>query len=77
MAEISGMERPDLYMLPQIKDRMTFLYLEHCQINRDDSAITVKDERGVVHIPAASISVLLLGPGSNITHRSWICPCWS
>lgn len=70
MADIPGMEKPDLYTLPQIKDRMTFLYLEHCQINREDSAITVKDERGVVHIPAAAISVLLLGPGSNITHRA-------
>ena len=32
-----GMERPDLQSLPQISDRMTFLYLEHCQLNREDS----------------------------------------
>ena len=63
------MEKPDLQALPQIRDRLTFLYLEHCTINREDSAITVRDEQGIVHIPAAAISVLLLGPGTTITHR--------
>ena len=70
MNTISGMERASLQMLPQLQDRMTFLYLERCQLNREESAITVRDERGVVHIPAAQISVLLLGPGSTITHRA-------
>ena len=45
MNEASGMIRPELQALPQIRDRMTFLYLEHCQLNRDDSAITFRDER--------------------------------
>jgi len=64
-------------------DRMTFLYLEHCKINRQDSAITVFDEKGVTHIPSGIISVLLLGPGTEITHRameligdSGISVCW-
>lgn len=70
MSVVPGMIKPDLQALPQIRDRMTFLYLERCQINRDDSAITVKDERGVTYVPAAAISVLLLGPGSQITHRA-------
>ena len=69
MAEIPGMIPPDLQALPQIRDRMTFLYLERCTIGRQDGAITVTEERGCVHVPAASISVLLLGPGTRITHR--------
>ncbi len=69
MKNIPGMIRPNLQALPQIRDRMTFLYLEHCVINREDSAITVRDDAGCVHIPAASVSVLLLGPGTTITHR--------
>ena len=69
VAEIPGMVRPDLQALPQIRDRMTFLYLERCTIGRQDGAITVTEERGCVHVPAASISVLLLGPGTRITHR--------
>lgn len=70
MSECSGMIRPDLQALPQVKDRMTFLYLEHCTLGRQDGAITVSDEKGVVHIPAAAISVLLLGPGTRVTHRA-------
>ena len=61
MAELPGMERPDLQTLPQVKDRMTFLYLEHCQLNREDSAITAKDERGTTHIPAAMVSATTQG----------------
>ena len=70
MAELPGIIRPELQALPQIKDRMTFLYLEHCTLGRQDGAITVTDENGVVHIPAAAISVLLLGPGTRVTHRA-------
>lgn len=69
MANIPGIIQPDLQALPQIRDRMTFLYLEHCTISRENGAITVSEERGCVHVPSASISVLLLGPGTRITHR--------
>lgn len=79
----NGMIKPDIQSLPQISDRMTFLYLEHCKINRENSAITVLDENGTVHIPSGAISVLLLGPGTEITHRameligdSGISVCW-
>ena len=65
--DIPGIVRPDITALPQIQDRMTFLYLEHCQINRNDSAISVKDNAGTVDVPAAGISVLLLGPFSPHT----------
>ena len=70
MNEMPGIQRPDLQTLPRVRDRLTFLYLEHCVINREDSAITVKDSKGVMHIPAASVSVLMLGPGTTITHRA-------
>ena len=83
MAEIAGMIKPDIQDLPQISDRMTFLYLEHCKIDRKDSAITVTDEKGITHIPSAVISVLMLGPGTDISHRameligdSGVSVCW-
>ena len=70
MGELPGIVRPELQALPRAEDRITFLYLEHCKLNRQDSAITVTDDQGVVHIPAATISVLLLGPGTAVTHRA-------
>ncbi|MEG2355906.1 MAG: type I-E CRISPR-associated endonuclease Cas1e [Clostridia bacterium] len=36
----------------------------------DCTQITVTDSRGVVHVPASNLSVLLLGPGTRITHRA-------
>jgi CRISPR-associated protein Cas1 len=39
-------------------------------ISRRDNAITVIDERGTVHVPAAALGVILLGPGTNISHRA-------
>ena len=64
------MKKADISALPRAQDRMTFLYLERCKINRADGAITAQDEEGIVHIPAASISVLLLGPGTDVSHRA-------
>jgi len=51
---------------------MTFLYLEHAVISRDASAITATDLRGTVHIPAAALGALLLGPGTNVTHQAMV-----
>jgi len=70
MQNSAGMIKPELAELPQISDRMSFVYLEHCVINREDSAVKVTDMDGDVCIPAAAITTLLLGPGCKITHRA-------
>ena len=41
--QMPGAKKPELLELPQIKERISFLYLEHAVINRVDSAITVTD----------------------------------
>jgi len=70
MENTVGIEKPEIQALPRVQDRITFIYLEHCKINRDNGAITVKTQSGVTNIPAAAISVLLLGPGTDVTHRA-------
>ncbi len=69
-SNFSGAEKTKLYELPRIDDRVSFIYIEHSKLNRKDSAITVSDARGVIHIPVAMIGVLLLGPGTDISHRA-------
>ncbi|MDR1329805.1 MAG: CRISPR-associated endonuclease Cas1 [Oscillospiraceae bacterium] len=64
------MEKPELQALPTIRDRMSFLYVEHSKINRQDGAVTITDARGTVHAPAASLTVLMLGPGTEVSHRA-------
>ena len=56
--------------VPQVSDRVTFIYVEHAKISRMDGAITVAESRGIVRIPAAIIGILLLGPGTDISHRA-------
>lgn len=67
---MNGIEKPDLQALATIKDRITFVYAEHCKISRANGAITIHDEQGTKAIPAAMISTLLLGPGTEISHRA-------
>ncbi|WP_349293194.1 type I-E CRISPR-associated endonuclease Cas1e [Corynebacterium breve] len=64
------MPPPSPQDLSRAEDRLSFLYLEHCTLGRDGGAITATDERGIVHIPVASLSVLLLGPGTRVTHQA-------
>lgn len=70
MVDIPGMIKPDLRAPPTIKERMTFLYVERCLVSRQDSAVSITDARGTAYVPAASLGVLILGPGTNISHRA-------
>ncbi|WP_315503264.1 type I-E CRISPR-associated endonuclease Cas1e [Actinomyces radicidentis] len=58
--------------LPRLEDRMTFLYLEHCVVHREDGAITARNERGTVRVPAASLLAVLLGPGTSVSHQAMV-----
>ncbi|MDO5738014.1 MAG: type I-E CRISPR-associated endonuclease Cas1e [Eubacteriales bacterium] len=60
----------ELHELPQIKSRLTFLYVERSKIHRQDGAVTIRDDEGMAFVPAAMLSVLILGPGTNISHRA-------
>lgn len=70
MSTTVGIDKPELHALPLIRDRLSFLYLERSIISRHDNAITVTDARGTVHVPAAALGVLLLGPGTTVSHRA-------
>ena len=63
-------QKTKLPELPRISDRVTFIYTEHAKINRVDGAVTVAESRGIVRIPASMIGILLLGPGTSISHRA-------
>lgn len=70
MVEKYGAKKPELRELSRISDRISFLYLEHVKLNRQDSAIQVADSRGIIYIPTAVVSVLMLGPGVDVSHRA-------
>ncbi|GAA1309313.1 type I-E CRISPR-associated endonuclease Cas1e [Saccharothrix xinjiangensis] len=70
--DIPGAKPVPLSQLVRAQDRLSFLYLEHCEVSRDDNAITATDKRGTVHIPAATLGALLLGPGTNVTQQAMV-----
>lgn len=55
-------------ILPRTKDNISFLYLEYAKIEREDYAIVAIRTDQRILIPIATINVLLLGPGTSITH---------
>lgn len=60
----------NLRTLPKTRDRISFLYFEHCRIEQDMKAIAIFQEQHKYIIPCASLSTLLLGPGTSITHAA-------
>lgn len=60
----------DLHLLPKFRDSLTHVYLEHARVDREEKSIAVWDEEGMTPIPAASLCVLMLGPGTTITQAA-------
>ncbi len=64
-------EKPPLETLTPARERWTPLYLEHGRIEVDDSSVKwIGADRTVMRLPVASLSVLMLGPGTTVTHAA-------
>lgn len=70
MKPIPGAAPASLPELVRASDRLSFIYVERSVVHREDNAITMTDDRGTVHVPAAQLGALLLGPGTSITHQA-------
>ena len=64
-------EKPPLEALTPAKDRWTPIYLEHGRLEVDDSSIKwIGADRLVYRLPVATLSAVLLGPGTSVTHAA-------
>lgn len=70
--KIPGPPPSSLPELVRAEDRLSFVYVERCIVHREANAVTATDERGTVHIPAAGLGALLLGPGTNVSHQAMV-----
>lgn len=80
---LSGDRVPPPALLP-VSRRISFVYVEKAVVHRDSNAVVVMSEDGVVHIPAATVAAMLLGPGTRVTHQamnllgeSGVTVCWT
>ncbi len=60
----------DLHELPKLRDSLSYLYVEHAILDKKQQAVEFIKEDGRTLIPVANLSVLMLGPGTSITHAA-------
>ncbi len=64
-------ERPPLDTLALARERWTPLYFEHGRLEVDDSSVKwIGADRTVLRIPVATVSAIMLGPGTTVTHAA-------
>ena len=64
-------EKPPLETLTPANERWTPLYLEHGRLEVDDASVKwIGVDRTIFRIPVATVSVLMLGPGTTTTHAA-------
>lgn len=64
-------EKPPLETLTPARERWTPLYLEHGRLEVDDSSVKwIGADRTILRIPVATVSALMLGPGTTVTHAA-------
>ncbi|MCX7963085.1 MAG: type I-E CRISPR-associated endonuclease Cas1e [Candidatus Sumerlaea chitinivorans] len=59
-----------LRALPKVRDCTSMLYVEHAIVEREDSALLIRDAEGTTSVPSASLLLLMLGPGTSLTHEA-------
>lgn len=63
--------KPPVETLSPASERWTPLYLEHGRLEVDDASVKwIGADRTVMRVPVATVSTLLLGPGSTVTHAA-------
>jgi CRISPR-associated protein Cas1 len=60
----------DLRILPKVRDSLSYLYVEHARIDQEAKAIALHDADGKTPVPCASLMLLMLGPGTSISHAA-------
>jgi len=64
-------EKPPLETLTPAKERWTPIYLEHGRLEVDDSSVKwIGADRTIWRVPIATVSALMLGPGTTVTHAA-------
>ncbi len=59
-----------LHELPRFEDRWSYLYLERGTLHQEDSGLVFQNEQGDAAVPIDQLGLLMLGPGSNVTHAA-------
>jgi CRISPR-associated protein Cas1 len=60
----------NLHELPRLRDSLSYHYIEHAIVDRKQNAIEYIQESGRTLVPVAAISLIMLGPGTSLSHAA-------
>lgn len=60
----------DLHLLPKVRDGWSYLYVEHAKIEQEAKGIAIYDASGATPVPCAALALLMLGPGTSVSHAA-------
>jgi CRISPR-associated protein Cas1 len=59
-----------LHELPKFRDRWSYLYLERGRVDQDSHGLVFHSAAGDTPLPIDQLSLVLLGPGTTVTHAA-------
>jgi CRISPR-associated protein Cas1 len=59
-----------LHELPRFQDRWSYLYLEAGTLDQEANGLVFHNNQGVTSLPIDQLSLLMLGPGTAVTHAA-------
>jgi CRISPR-associated protein Cas1 len=59
-----------LHELPKFSDRWSYLYLERGRLDQTAAGLTFRNQDGDTPIPIDQLSLVMLGPGTTLTHAA-------
>lgn len=60
----------DHTLVPKFRDRLSYVYVEHAVVEKEAQSICFYDKEGMTQVPVAAMALLMLGPGTKVTHRA-------
>jgi CRISPR-associated protein Cas1 len=64
----------DLHLIPKLRDRLSYLYVEHALIEREQHSIALwtrdSGDECITRVPVADLALLMLGPGTKLSHAA-------
>jgi CRISPR-associated protein Cas1 len=60
--------KTSLHDFGRFDDRVSFLYVDRAVIKHTDNGIAIHEDDGITEVPVSSIALLMLGPGTTVTH---------
>lgn len=67
---VQQLEEKSKQLLTRASDRISFLYVEMARIEQSEYGVQIRQGNKTSEIPITTISCLILGPGTTVTHKA-------